>query len=146
MIRAREVADFLRAADLEEALSDPTVAHAIKIVPDDTTPQGEMIAQPDRLIAVTISGGARTLRERTFDQPRVQLTVRGLQRSDDDAEALAQAVDDVLMGMVPPTMMGDSRVISLDYLGGPPAFVARDDGHRALYACNYLLQVARTVT
>lgn len=146
MIRSLAVADFLRAEGVDTSLPAPVPQKKIKIVPDASTPAGEIIAQPDRLVAVVVTGGAGTTHERHFDRATVQLFARGLQRSDEDAEALAEAADNALMGAVPPVDIGSVRVISIDYLGGPPALVSRDDGKRALFSCSYVLQATRTAS
>lgn len=148
MIRAREVADLIRSNIVTSGWTPNTTnpAHKLKVVPDDVTGQGEIIEQPDRLVAVVVSGGAPTLGERTRDRSTVQVFTRGIQRSDADAENVAAATDDVLVGLVPPTQLGNTRVIALDYLSGPPAFLRRDDAKRALFVCTYLVQTTRSVT
>lgn len=147
MIRAKEVADYIRAHIVTSGWSPNTsnAAHKLKVVPDDQIDQGEIIPQPDRLVAVVVSGGAGTLGERTRDRSTVQVFTRGLQRSDVDAENVASSTDDVLMAVVPQIVLGNTRVMSIDYQGGPPAFLRRDEAKRALFVCNYLFQTARTV-
>lgn len=144
MLTAREVRDFLQAADIESAVSGDTVAHAVKLVPDDDRAEGELPSKPDRVVAVRIVGGAGELGERTRDQPTVSVTVRGLPSSDEDPQRLASAADDALLGIDRPTTMGATRVISVQRLSGQPAFSDRDDARRSLYSCSYVLQVART--
>lgn len=145
MIGPDDIADWIRDQNPADGLSGETAAHAVKIVPDPDTPAGQIVAAPDRLVAVTISGGGSTLRERTFDQISCQILTRGLSGVDLDALVLAGAVDDLLMGAVPPILMGGHRVVSVNYVGGPPGFVSRDDGRRALFSCNYMLQTGRSV-
>lgn len=145
MIRSVDIAEFLRVEGVAGELAAPTVAHATRILPDDDTPEGELPAQPDRLVAVRITGGGRTLRERTFDQPHVQVVARGMPGSQADAEALAAVADNALMGAVPPLALGGRRVISVEYVGGPPTFVTRDEARRSVYSCNYVMQVDREV-
>lgn len=145
MIGPDDIAAWLRAQDVGNSLPGTTVAHAVKVVPDQDVPAGQIVAAPDRLLAVNVPGGGPTLRERTFDQVTCQVIARGLPGSDLDALAVASAADDLLMGAVPPVAMGDRRVVSVDYVGGPPALMTRDEGRRALFSCNYMLQVARTV-
>jgi hypothetical protein len=148
MIRAKEVADFIRAQISTSGWTPNTsnAAHKLKVVPDAVIAQGEIIPSPDRLVAVVVSGGGPTLGERTRDQATVQVFTRGLQRSDADAENVAASADNVLMGVVPQIVLGNTRVMSIDYQGGPPAFLRRDDAKRALFICNYLFQTARDVT
>lgn len=145
MLKAREVADFLREVDTLQNAGDPTPAHAIVVLPNDDTPEGELRSQPDRMVAVRVTGGGAELGERTRDQPTVQVYTRGLARNDADAQALASAADDALMGIAHPLMIGATRVISVQRLSGPPGFTERDDARRSLYSCSYVLQVARTV-
>lgn len=128
MLTSQAVADWLKSKGVNESFST----------------DGKIPTQPDRLIIVTITGGAGTLRERTFDQAFVQVRVRGRQRDNRDAEALAGQVDDVFMAAVPPVVLDGRRVVSIDYVGGPPGFLQRDNAERAHFACSYVLQVARS--
>lgn len=105
----------------------------------------ELPAMPDRVCAVALVGGAPTLRERTFDQPQVQIMCRGRQSSVTDAENFAAQIDNVLMAATFPFLMGGVRVASLDRLGGPPARVDTDQGRRTIMATSYMLQIARDV-
>lgn len=143
MLTAREVADFIRV-EVEAAATGPTPAHAVKVVPDDDSREGELPRAPDRVVAVRITGGAGELGERTQEQPTVALTARGLPRSDEDAQRLATAADDALMAIDRTTAMGDTQVISVQRLSGQPAHTDRDDAGRSLYSCSYVLRVART--
>lgn len=129
MITTEDIGGWLRASGL------PADA-AISV-------DGEVPAMPDRLVVLTRAGGPGTLRERSFDHAAVQVITRDGQRSGQAAEAFASTVDDIFMGATPPVVIGGRRVVSIDYAGGPPAFMERDEGMRVLYVCSYLLQVAR---
>lgn len=129
MIAASDFAEWLRSRGVTD-----------RIQTDGTIPP-----QPDRLVVVTVTGGAGTLRERTFDQPTVQVRTRGQQNDNADGETFASLVDDAIMGAVPPVSIAGRRVVSIDYQGGPPGFMLRDSARRTHYSCNYLLQVARSV-
>lgn len=107
---------------------------------------GELPEMPDRVVVLTRNGGPGAVRERSFDRGAVQVISRDGQRDDQAAEALADLVDDLLMGAVPPLAIGAKRVISIDQEGGPPAFLDRDDGERVLYVCSYVFEVARAVS
>lgn len=106
---------------------------------------GDIPEMPDRLVVLTRNGGTGTVRERTFDRGTIQVITRGGQRDAAGAEAFAELVDDLLMGIVGPVEIGAKRVIGVDQEGGPPAFLDRDDAERVLYVCSYLFEVARAV-
>jgi hypothetical protein len=105
-------------------------------------------------LELRVSGGAPTLLERTYDVTFLSLLIYGPPDDHQGAETLAQTVDNSIMGQTFPlfipltTGAGSSRVISVDYTGGPPRFVTRDRptvGARDVFAADYVLQVARTV-
>jgi hypothetical protein len=95
-------------------------------------------------VILAIRPGAPTILERTYDRPTVQVTLRGPQNDPDGAEKLANAIDDALLAPTV-TTIGETRVISIDRLGGGPASVGRDPGRRDLFTCSYTFQSARTV-
>lgn len=105
---------------------------------------GDIPPMPDRFVGLTLTGGPGEKRERTFDVLSVQVVTRGGQRDADDAEAMAQAVDDAFMGAIPPLMVGSRRIIAIARTGGPPALMARDEAERALFVCSYLFEAARS--
>ena len=105
----------------------------------------ELPAMPDRVCAVALFGGGPTLRERTWDQQQIQVLCRGRQGSSRDAEDFAAQVDDLVMGVVPPILIGGRRVASLDRLGGPPARVDTDPARRVILSVSFMVQVGRDV-
>lgn len=105
----------------------------------------ELPAMPDRVVTVIRAGGAPTTIERAYDTPQMQVVARGAQADATSAGVVADRVDGLLLGAVPPVSMGSHRVISIDRLGGPPMDFDRDDGRRTLFSCNYTLRVARSV-
>lgn len=127
MISTLDVAGFLSAG----GVSVPIVR------------EGDVIRTPQRCVEVTATGGAGTSHERLFDRAAVQIRVRGDQGDHDSAEALATQVDAVLMGAAAPMRIGGRPVVRIDYLGGPPAFVTRDEARRTVLACTYLIEIAR---
>lgn len=131
MISARDIEAWLRANGL------PSGA-AVSI-------DGEIPPMPDKLVVLTGTGGPGTLRERTFDNAALQVITRDGQRSGEAAETFVGLVDDIFMGAVPPVTIGGKHIASIDYSGGPPAFMQRDEGLRVYFTTTYLLQVARAV-
>lgn len=124
-----------------QALADWLQTHGVDAA---FSTDGTIPSMPDRLVVVTATGGIGEVGERVRDVVSYQFRVRGRQRVNADAEQLAQAVDDALMGAVPPLTIGGTRVISIQREGGPPSFIQRDDGGRIHFAANYLIQIART--
>jgi hypothetical protein len=105
----------------------------------------ELPAMPDRVITVIRAGGGPTTIERAYDTPQMQVVSRGAQADATSAEVVADRVDDLLLGAVPPVQMGGHRVISIERLGGPPMAFDRDEGRRTLMSCSYILRTARSV-
>lgn len=127
-------------SDLAEWLSD--VADITANFYFDGQDLGEV--QEDEAVVLTLRGGGSTILERTFDRPTLQVLTRGPQFDPDGAEKLAQSIDDALMAPTI-TTIGETRVISIDQLGGPPALLTRDSAHRNIFTCSYTFQSARTV-
>lgn len=100
--------------------------------------------QEDEAVVLTLRGGGPAILERTFDRPTLQVITRGPQNDPQGAEALAQSIDDALMAPTI-TVIGSTRVITIDQLGGPPALLTRDSARRNVFTCSYTFQAARTV-
>lgn len=107
---------------------------------------GEIPPAPDEVAIVSIGPGTPTSMERTFDTHSLQVRVRGPQVDPDGAEDLMAAVDNGVMGAVAPVVIGGRRVIDIDYAGGPPQFLLRDEARRVHLVCNYLITITREVT
>lgn len=131
MISTEDIGTWLRAAGLP---SDAAIST-----------DGEIPAMPDKLVVLTRTGGPGTLRQRTFDNATLQVITRAGQRNSEASEDFTQLVDDLFMAVVPPVTIGGKRVVSIDYSGGPPALLERDEAYRVLYVTSYVLQVARAV-
>jgi hypothetical protein len=150
MIHATDIADWLRSKDFTGLPGGIDGARSLRVVPDPAgvvggVAVGETPDSPDRLAAVRIGSGGPTAMERTHDRVALQIITRGLQGSTVDAEAVASLVDNLLMGAVPPLAIGPRRVISIDYVGGPPTFIETDSARRVNFSCNYLLIADREV-
>lgn len=120
--------------------------------PTDTTPPlacspepGYMPPEmPGRLVVFTPDGGAATLNERTVDQVTVQMMVRGDQGDPAGTETMVKSIDDTIMGLHPPYLIGGQRCIDLDYLGSPPRWIVRDTARRHHWVVTYVLKIARS--
>lgn len=110
-----------------------------------TTPiyENDWQTTPDRLVLLRQAPGGPPLYERTHDQAAILVWCRGDQADHASAEALAQDVDAALMGASYPFTIGARRVISVDYVSGPPAALAQDDARRSVFYCVYRLIVDR---
>jgi hypothetical protein len=97
---------------------------------------------PDRLVYI-VTGGAGELRERVFERVTVQAICRGAQNDLSDAEALADAVDRAFMDVIYPVSIGGRHVPSIQWAGGGPALIDRDDARRSLLSATYVVEVAR---
>ncbi len=113
------------------------------LVPGIHVAEDELDYEPSRALSVTLSGGMPTQQERTFDVLRVTIQARDITASQSD-ELMAQ-VDDLIMGIIPPTVIGTRRVTAIDYAGGPPASFGQDEEDRRVLGCAYLITAARSV-
>lgn len=87
------------------------------------------------------TGGFGLATERALDQPTFQAITQG--SNGDNALAAAYRLDAALIDAEVPLWMGGMFVADTGRVGGPPAFLARDDDEHVLYACNYRLTVGR---
>lgn len=101
----------------------------------------DMDGLADRAVFITPNGGPGLLLEQLFDVPTYQFLVRGTQRSYDDAEALARDIDNRVVTTVLPTTIDSRRVIRVNRVGGPPAYLRRDKGGRSQFTCSYLFEL-----
>jgi hypothetical protein len=104
---------------------------------------GRLLAQPDRLVVMTRTGGPGLAFEGIFDAVSFQARVRGAQNDGDDAEQIALAVDSVFIDAKLPVDMGPNRVPRIDRIGGGPAYYTRDSAGRTHFTGNYLLFATR---
>jgi hypothetical protein len=105
-------------------------------------------------IELRANGGGPVENERTIDVDFLSLQIFGPPEDHAAGEALRTAVDNSIMVLRPPleipsqTGGPSTRVIDLNYMAGPPRFVARDRpgvGARDIFAAEYVLRTARTV-
>jgi hypothetical protein len=99
--------------------------------------------EQDSAVVLSLTGGGPTILERTFDTPTVQVISRGAQFDPTSAETLAYAIDDVFLAPTS-TVIGTTKVIAIDRVGGPPRLLQRDAARRNVFTCNYIFQAART--
>lgn len=126
---------MIRTADLAALLT----ARGITTTIVDTA----FTAMPDLQVALVATGGPGTALEREFDQATIQVRVRGGQRDPGSAQQLMTQVDQALLNIAPPFQVAGRHVADVDYLGGPPAFLRRDEAYRDELVCNYRLMIAR---
>jgi hypothetical protein len=126
-------------SDLAAWLADAGISAAFYFDGQDLTH-----IEQDVAVVLALRGGGPTILERTFDRPTVQVLTRGAQRDPQGTEALVASIDNALMA-VTVTTIGETRVISLDRLGGPPSLLSRDTANRDIFTCSYTFQAARTV-
>ena len=98
---------------------------------------------PDRLVYVTPTGGLGEARERRFERVTIQCRCRGEQEDPADAEALADQVDRAWMDAIYPIVVGDRHCISVQWAGGPPQILARDNARRWESSCSYVCELER---
>lgn len=127
MLTVESVAAFLRSRGITE-----------EIMHGEEEPE-----MPDRVVLLTPTGGPGGSKELVFEQASVQVRCRGNQNDPADAEALGDRVDRVLMGTIPPLVVGGRHVTSVQWLGGLPAVVGRDDARRYQTSASYVFEIAR---
>lgn len=96
---------------------------------------------PDRAVLIALSPGAGLMLSGTFEQPGLQVRVRGRQNVFSDAEDLMIKVDNILMNSQYPFMYQGVYFLPPDYTGGGPSALPIDDGGRTVFVGNYTLQV-----
>lgn len=127
---------MIRAADIAAFLASRGVAEKVEF-------GGGEVEMPDRVVFVNQTGGAGESKERAFERATVQVRCRGAQNDPADAEALADQVDRALMDVAYPVTIGGRHVTSIQWVGGPPALVGRDDARRSELAASYVVEIAR---
>jgi hypothetical protein len=103
----------------------------------------ELPRSPDRMVIVARTGGPGLALEAAFDVPSYQLRFRGAQNDPDDAEALADLGDRILIDAAVPVLIGGRHVALITRTGSPPTEDRRDPARRTHLTCNYLLQLSR---
>jgi len=118
-----------------------------------TPPESSVVFQPgpflnvmpDRLVTVTVSGGAGTYGEEQYeDRPTFQLRTRGAQGSEQDAQNIAYALDQFLrVTLYPVTTPAGTLIKVVDRTGGQPTYLpgTPDEGLRYELTCNYIAVV-----
>jgi len=101
---------------------------------------------PDRLVVVTSTPGPGYVLEAAADAQAFQARVRGSQGSYDDAEALALALDGLILNAPFPVITGGCTLIWCRRLGSQPSPLAPgpDPGDRTEFTCQYVLTASTT--
>lgn len=100
-------------------------------------------SQPDRLVIVSRTGGPGLAREGAFDTPTYQIRWRGAQNDPDDAEALADMGDALLLEIPSPCFIAGRYIVKIDRTGSPPTELVRDQGRRTHLTASYAVQLSR---
>lgn len=103
----------------------------------------ELPHAPDRLVIVARTGGPGLAVEGAFDVVSFQVRFRGAQRDPDDAEALADLGDRLLVDAPMPALIDGHHVTVITRTGSPPTEDRRDPAGRLHLTGNYLVHLAR---
>jgi hypothetical protein len=115
--------------------------------PDDTTGTIFLAAlpeQPAQAIAVAQYGGPESDAKLGYDQPSIQVRVRGSDTDATDALRTAQRVYDALHGLSSITLPGGIWLVSCVGTQGGPAYIGRDLSGRHEYTVNFRMEVRNT--
>lgn len=115
--------------------------------PNDTTGTIFLAAlpeQPIQAIAVAQYGGNESDAKLGYDQPSIQVRVRGLDTDATDALHTAQRVYDALHGLSSITLPGGIWLVSCVGTQGGPAYIGRDLSGRHEYTVNFRMHVRNT--
>lgn len=114
--------------------------------PNDTTGTIFLAAlpeQPVQAIAVAQYGGPESDAKLGYDQPSIQVRVRGLEDAT-DALRTAQRVYDALHGLSSITLPGGIWLVSCVGTQGGPAYIGRDLSGRHEYTVNFRMEIRNT--
>ncbi|MFF4989628.1 minor capsid protein [Streptosporangium saharense] len=116
----------------------------------DGTPGGNVFlavlpSTPDVALAVALYGGAESDARNSWDEPRLQVRVRGTATDARVAEQRAQAVYDAMhgLGYRHLTPGGTWLQLALGVNGGP-AYLSRDENGRHEYVINFRCDLQRS--
>lgn len=115
--------------------------------PDDTTGTIFLAAlpeQPAQAIAVAQYGGPESDAKLGYDQPSIQIRVRGLDTDATDANRTAQRVYDTLHGLSSITLPGGIWLANCIGTQGGPVYIGRDLSARHEYTVNFRMEVRNT--
>jgi len=135
---------MLRSADLAAWLAgqlatlDPAESAPVK-----TGPLSGLTEEPDRIVTVVREGGRAPDDEGILYTVAFRLEVRGAQRDHDDAEVLADEVDDALLDAACPLLMGQWKVLAIAGVARP-TLVGIDTAERSTLWSSYEVQVPAT--
>ncbi|MCP2261084.1 hypothetical protein LX15_004804 [Streptoalloteichus tenebrarius] len=96
---------------------------------------------PDSAVAVARYGGGEADSLLGWDEPRIQVRVRGPARDARVAEARAQAVYDALHGLGPRALVGGTWLQLVVGVTSGPAYIGRDQAGRHEYTVNLRLEI-----
>lgn len=130
---------MLRSADFEQLLRDQDVAEKVAIKRETNVTD----EQPDQVVFLNVGPGPGLSYDGEFERTSLQVRCRGKQNDPDSAGDLAAQVDKILMGLQPPITIGGRHVTYVDYLGGPPAFLALDEARRTMFYATYVVEIER---
>jgi hypothetical protein len=106
----------------------------------DRVPKGH-----HNLYCLTETGGFGLMSERALDRPTFQVMTQGA--GGETALQMAYRLDSALIDAVPPLSMGEGssamHVVDIGRVGGPPAYVGRDDRNHVVYSASYWISVGR---
>ncbi|MET9510757.1 minor capsid protein [Streptomyces flavidovirens] len=103
-----------------------------------------MPSRPDSVVVLTIYGGAEADSKLGYDEPNVQLRVRG-GPDPRTSRQRAKAIRDELHGLGPITLPDGTLLLSCIAIQAAPALLQRDDNGRHEHVVNFRTEI-RSVT
>lgn len=98
---------------------------------------------PDRIVTVTEVPGPGLKHEGALDDKAYQLRSRGMAGSFEDAQELANFIDQKVLGNSGAAEIGERRIVTVRRLGGAPTTVpgSPDTGRRWEFLATYMMTV-----
>ncbi|MFI9387772.1 minor capsid protein [Kutzneria sp. NPDC052558] len=100
---------------------------------------------PDAVLALTRAAGAQADPKLPYDEPVLQVRVRGSAHDPVGPEAAAQAVYDALHGLGNRAMPGGTWLVLGVGTDGGPVYAGRDDNARDLWDVKFRMELHRPV-
>jgi hypothetical protein len=108
--------------------------------PGPATDEGMQKINSERLIFLSVGGGAGREVEGLFAKPFINVRSIGKQFSYEDSEQLAIDIDAAFMAIDSNGFIGNAPVLYVAHSGGEPMFLSMDAANRYHFTCSYIVE------
>lgn len=146
-MRFSDVQTFVQAGYQAAGYGDPATDAEFPVInPGPPTVNDLLKLAVDRIVFLSVGGGAGLTTEDVFDRPFIGARTVGNQDDYTDAEKLAWDLDTMLLslnGAAPNARrMGTSRVLYVARAGGAPVLLEKDTAQRYHFTCTYIVETS----